>query len=75
MPILLASALAGGPCGGGFLEGEAAGGFAESLVGGDDVELFDLGVLRVSGALDLSRSDFLWIASNAGGAEIQRLRQ
>jgi len=35
-------ALAGGPCGGSFLEGEVVGGFNESLVGGVGVEPFGL---------------------------------
>ena len=59
----------------GELEGALADWLGEGLVRRDGGEPFAFGVLRVSGALDLSRSDFLWMASNTSDAEIQRLCQ
>ena len=67
VPILLPVA--------GELQGALADWFAEGLVRRDGVEPFALGVLRLDGALELSRSDFLWVTSEGRDAEFQRLRQ
>ncbi|MCX7421590.1 MAG: hypothetical protein NT013_18870 [Planctomycetia bacterium] len=45
----------------GELEHALADWLGEGLVRRDGGEPFAFGVLRVSGALDLSRSDFLWM--------------